>query len=172
MRTRHVLLLATVTATTCVVCGHRAAAQLDSDASLVGLASLPTPLGYPQYGHVRVILAGSADIADACPDSAAGRFVAEYDGELVIATDGSFQAQLVPLTPPVATPSGCAVTDLQIHRVDTVTIHAALPALELDGIGSLTFQTLTAVDNDELQTGNLGSLHARLNFVPHTTTPR
>lgn len=150
-------------------CGRRAAARPESQAVLLGHASFPQwspPIAQPQQGSVRVIVHGEGEIDDDCPDRDAGRFVAEYDGALSVATDGSFEAALAPFTPPVATPSGCRVTSVDVHRIDSVSILAQLPTLELDGEGGLTFQTLGAVDNDELESGSFGNLYARINFHP------
>jgi hypothetical protein len=74
--------------------------------------------------------------------------------------DGAFTAALVPFDPPVVTPSGCAVRDLAVERIDAVAILAAGDGLE--GRGWLTYQTLTGMDNDQLQSGDLGELRATL----------
>jgi hypothetical protein len=149
--------------------GARVSASPETYVTLSGRASLPEPLGVPLQGTVRMILRGNGDIDDDCPDRDAGHFVAEYDGVLVIESDGSFSAPLSPFHPPVATPAGCQVTNIDVHHVDTVMILAELPAQRLDGQGRLTFQTLSAVDNDDLQNGSFGTLHAELVFQPRET---
>src|SRR5256885_1439097 len=90
-----------------VVACHRADAQTHDPATVVGYATLPFALTGPARGTVRLIVRGSAEISDACPDAALRAFVSEYDGELELRPDGSFSARLAPFQPPVATPSGC-----------------------------------------------------------------
>jgi hypothetical protein len=162
-------------AAACLACGKRAAAQPASQATLLGHASFPlwsAPLAQPQQGTVRVILYGEGDIDDDCSDREAGRFVAEYDGELTVSPDGLFEAALAPLSPPIATPVGCRVTSLEVHRIDSVVILAHLPTLQMDGEGSLEFQNLGAADLDELETGDFGELYARIAFhAPLMATP-
>ena len=132
---------------------------------LVGRADVSDPIpDETQRGSVRVILRGAGDISDACPDAGERAFVAEYDGELVLSSDRTFEARLVPFDPPVATPSGCTITRVVVERIDEVAIEAAIPSLGLQGRGSLDFQTLSTVDNDDLQSGELGELRATLLF--------
>lgn len=145
----------------------RARAYPESRAVLVGHASFVGEApSEPQRGSVRIIVRGTGDISDACPDAAAREFVAEYDGELLLSTDGSFEARLGPFDPPVATPAGCTVRRVGVERIDDVSIEAAVPALGLQGRGWLDFQTLTSVDNDDLQAGSFDELHATLVLEP------
>jgi hypothetical protein len=175
MAIRSANLIPFLIAAACLACGKRAAAQPESQAALVGHASFPPwspSLAQPQQGSVRVIVHGQGEIDDNCPDADAGQFVAEYDGTLAVATDGSFEAALVPFSPPIATPAGCRVTSVDVHRIDSVAVAAQLPALELEGDGWLTFQNLGAVDRDELEAGDLGNLYARIVFHPSQQATR
>ena len=145
---------------------RRADAGDDAPAVLFGRAHFmdasPTQV---ERGSVRFILRGVGDISDNCPDARRRRFVAEYNGTLVVSPDGSFEAHLMPFVPAVATLSGCTVTRVVIERIDTITLTAALPALDLEGFGWLDYQTLTSTDNDRLQSGAFEKLRATLVFV-------
>jgi hypothetical protein len=175
MAIRSATLIPFLIAEACLSCGKRAVAQPESHSMLLGHASFPVwsaPLAQAQQGSVRVTLHGEGDIDDDCPDRDAGQFVAEYDGALSVAPDGTFEAALAPFSPPIATPVGCRVTSLEVHRIDSVVILAELPALQMEGEGSLVFQNLGAVDLDELQAGDFGELYARIAFHPlMTATP-
>jgi hypothetical protein len=150
-----------------------ARANRESRAVLVGRASFPDQApGEAQRGGVRFIVRGVGDISDDCPDAAARQFLAEYDGELVLAADGSFEARLVPFDPPVATPSGCTVRRVAVERIDDAWIEASVPALALEGQGWLDWQTLTSIDNDDLQAGSFDELHATIVFRSAPPGPR
>jgi hypothetical protein len=149
------------------VCSRRAIAEGDSNATLVGYATLPAPVELPATGRVHVRFFGAAALGDECPDHTAGRFIAAYDGTLVVEPDGRFEAQLVPFSPPVTTPAGCPITNLDFRYIDSITITAELPGL--DGQGWLTFQTLSSADNSDLQNGDFGNLHAQLLFRQRPT---
>jgi hypothetical protein len=149
------------------------AARPESQAELVGRAGFSG--GFPGetlYGSVQVTLRGTGDIGDDCPDAAARQFVAHYDGALAVSPDGEFEAQLYARDPAVTTPSGCPITDLDVERVQTYTIEAALPDFNLAGYGWLRWQTLTAADNTDLQAGAFGSLYATLVFQMSAPEPR
>lgn len=144
-----------------------ARAQPEAQAQLVGRAYFTVALYVGGYaGNVRFILRGIGDISDDCPDAADRAFVAEYDGSFLLGDDGSFEAPLYPYQPTVTTPSGCPISRVVIERIDTVIILASVPALHLTGAGTLDFQTMTSVDNDELQNGSFGNLHATLVLEP------
>jgi hypothetical protein len=153
--------------------GQHAQAQEEpeSRAQLVGYAYFTDVIpDATQVGTVRFILRGTGDISDDCPDADHRQWVAEYDGKLEVARDGAFEAHLVPLSPPVATPSGCPVTRVVVERVQTIMVDARLPNYHLEGFGWLDFQTLTSTDNDRLQSGTFDTLHATMQFK--ITNPR
>jgi hypothetical protein len=150
---------------------HHADAQPESEAQLIGYAYFTDVVpDDTQIGTVRFILRGTGDISDDCPDANLRQWVAEYDGQLEVARDGAFDAHLVPIAPPVATPSGCPVTRVVVERVQTIMVDARLPGYHLEGFGWLDFQTLTSTDNDRLQRGSFDTLHATMQFK--TVSPR
>jgi hypothetical protein len=139
----------------------------ESRTQLLGSANIDgVHLANEVGGDVRMIIHGTGDISDECPDADRRAFVSELDGRVVIAPDGSFAVDLFPFSPAVATPSGCEVTNVAIERIDSVTITVGVPALDREGIGWIDFQTLSSVDNDELQRGDYGTLHTSLYFPP------
>ena len=149
--------------------GAQAHGAPESSTRLVGRATIDgVTLSEDVHGTVRMIIHGTGDISDDCPDARGRAFVSELDGDVVIAPDGSFEADLYPFSPTVATPSGCVVSRVSIERIDGVRIIVALPSLEREGTGWLDFQTLSSVDNGELQSGDYGTLHTSLYFPPRT----
>lgn len=138
----------------------------ESKARLFGNVMTPVAVSEAVTGSVWLIVRGAGDISDDCADAARREFVAEYFGELELSPDGTFEAKLVPAEPPVATPTGCPVTSLDVERVGPIAIAAEIPELALEGTGWLTFQTLTAVDNDDLQAGAFDDLAATLVLEP------
>lgn len=161
------MLLLVVAGTAC----KRAHAQYGSGTLLVGTASFPGGApAEPQHGVVRFILRGTGDISDNCPDATRRAFIAELDGDITVNPDGSFQAQLRPLDPPVITPSGCPVTTFSVQQFDEIMIAANLPQLGLDGRGWLNFQNLSYIDADELERGAFDRLDATIVFKPRGET--
>lgn len=156
--------LRTIAACVAALAACRSArAQPEAKAQLVGQSYFTEPLYVGGYaGTVRFILRGIGDISDDCPDAADRGFVAEYDGSFRLQSDGSFEAPLYPYRPTVATPSGCPISRVVVERVDTVIIEISVPALHLAGHGYLDFQMMSSVDNEELQNGSFGNLHATL----------
>jgi hypothetical protein len=118
------------------------------------------------YGSVRLILYGTGEISDDCPDANLHQFIAEYHGGLAANPDGAFEAHLIPFEPPVATPSGCPATRIDVERLDRIAIVASFPGLGLRGFGMLDYQTLTSTDNDRLQRGSFDRLQATLTALP------
>lgn len=131
---------------------------------VVGQASVPEGLAARQTGTITAVIRGMGDISDACADATSRQFVAQYSGRLVVEDDGQFRGELYASGAPVTTPTGCAVKSLRVERVTQVTFAAAIPGMT--GAGVLSFQDLSAVDNDKLQAGNLDELHAELAFQP------
>ena len=154
------------------VTAGRAGARDDSYTELVGgTAFIGRAPDGPVYGYVRMILYGRGYISDDCPDAKAGRFVAEYDGELEVGTDGIMTAHLYPHDPPVATPQGCTATSIDVQQIDGIRIEPYLPGLDMIGFGWLEWQTLTSVNNDVLQQGKFGTLHTSMAFEPVQRPP-
>lgn len=132
--------------------------------TVVGQASVPEGLAQRQTGVITAVIRGIGDISDACADATSRQFVAQYTGRLTVEDDGQFRGELYSSGSPVTTPLGCVVKNLRVERVTQVNFAASIPGMT--GGGVLSFQDLSAVDNDKLQAGNLDELHAELAFQP------
>ena len=81
-----------------------------------------------QAGTLRVIVHGMGRLtADSCSDAGAGQFIAYYDAQLTIASDGTFTAPLYANNPPVFTAAGCPVQNLDVAQITNVELTAELP---------------------------------------------
>ena len=160
------MMVRTASLATLVIAGTAGADRPESNATLVGSAAF---VGQPHAdrGSVRMIVQGVGEIGDSCPDASEGQFLATYDGELDIQPGGEFEAQLYPSSPVIATPSGCAVTDLRVDRVTAIQIVAQLG--DLVGHGWLTYQNLRAADETDLMRGAFDNLYAQLVFQPEAS---
>jgi len=139
------------------------AAQADrpeSHTTLSGTAQFPNDLPTTYDGSVRMTIKGHGKVTDSCNNSGSTMFTATYDGQLVVQPDGRFDAALYPN--PIVTANGCAAGDLHEDHVDTIQLDATLG--DEVGTGNLNYQTLTAVDGNELQKGAFDDLVGELIF--------
>lgn len=82
-----------------------------------------------QSGTLHVVVRGTGTIdAPDCNDAQTGQFVAYYDGQLTVNSDGSFSTPVYPNSPPVFTAGGCAVRGIESAQVAAVDFHATLQA--------------------------------------------
>jgi hypothetical protein len=80
-----------------------------------------------QRGSLWLTLRGAADIDGNCPDASANTYVASYTGAALI-DHGQLRAALYPAsTPPTTTPSGCAVSRLEVHGVEDARFLLEIP---------------------------------------------
>jgi hypothetical protein len=151
-----VCLLAALTA-----CRAAEGARAESRATLVGSATFVGDPPTTDRGHVRMTVRGVAEtLDDTCRSSGPQQFSATYDGDLAIASDGTFTVALYPN--PIATAGGCIATRLRVDHVDGIDLEGQLGD-EL-GRGALRFQNLAAVDGDELLAGAFDELAGDLVF--------
>ena len=95
---------------------------------------------------------------------------AMYEGELAIAPDHTFTAPLYPATPVITTPSGCAISELELDHVTNVTIEARLG--DLGGARpACVSEPHDGVDLTELTSGSFDELRAYLVFAPEAPCP-
>jgi hypothetical protein len=141
-------------------CRSASAARPESRATLSGQAQFPTDLPTTHDGTVRMTISGLGEINDNCHGEGNQNFTATYDGNLTVQPDGRFDAALFPN--PVTTGSGCVADDIHVERIDNIKLEAQLG--DEVGIGNLTYQTLTAVDGDELKNGAFDDLVGEMVF--------
>jgi hypothetical protein len=142
-------------------CKAAHADRAESRATLSGQAHFPTDLPTTHDGNVRMTIHGVADIDDSCKGDSNQSFTATYDGHLVVQPDGHFDAQLYPN--PIITGSGCTAENLDSAHIDSITLESQLG--DEVGTGNLTYQTLSAVDGDELRNGAFEDLVGELVFT-------
>ena len=141
-------------------CRPADAARPESRATLSGQAQFPGDLPTTHDGNVRMTIRGLAEINDSCKGDGDQSFTATYDGHLVVQPDGRFDASLYPN--PITTGSGCVAEDIRVEHIDSVTLESQLG--DEVGTGNLNYQTLTAIDGDELKNGAFDDLVGELVF--------
>jgi hypothetical protein len=141
-------------------CRPADAARPESRATLSGQAQFPSDLPTTHDGNVRMTIRGLAEINDSCKGDGDQNFTATYDGQLVVQPDGRFDASLYPN--PITTASGCIAQDIRVEHIDSVTLESQLG--DEVGIGNLNYQTLTAIDGDDLKNGAFDDLVGELVF--------
>jgi hypothetical protein len=143
-------------------CRTAESARAESRATLVGTASFVGDSPTTDRGRVRMTVRGIAEaVDDTCRSSGPQRFVATYDGDLVVHGDGTFQSALYPNL--ILTGDGCIVTRLRVAQIDTIDLDGQLG--DMVGHGALRFQNLAAVDGDELLAGAFDELDGDLTFA-------
>jgi hypothetical protein len=128
-----------------------------------GTARFPADPPTTNTGTLRLTIRGLAEINDSCRGSGNQRFTATYDGQLEVQPDGQFTAALYPTAPAVTVSSGCSAEDIRVEQISSVQLDAQLG--DEVGTGGLAFQTLTAVDGDELKAGSFDDLVGQLTFT-------
>jgi hypothetical protein len=140
-------------------CRPADAARPESHSTLTVNATFIGVAPASEQGTIRMTVRGIGDTAEC-----GGRrtFSATYDGTLAHQRDATYVAQLYSASPTIATDDGCSVPDLHVEQVSSTQLDARLG--DLVGTGTLTFQTLTAVDGDELTDGKFDDLHGDVTF--------
>lgn len=141
-------------------CKEAHADRPESRATLSGTAQFPGDLPTTHDGNVRMTIHGHGEITDTCNLSGSQMFTATYDGRLVVQPDGHFEASLYPN--PINTSNGCVADDIHDDHVDSIQLEAQLG--DEVGTGNLSYQTLTAVDGNELKSGAFDDLVGELVF--------
>jgi len=104
---------------------------------------------------------GFGEVSDDCRGGGDMAFTATYRGNLEVQADDRYTVALYPEG--VVAGTGCAAASIRPERVDAIQLDAQLG--DEVGTGTLSYQTLSAVDGDELKTGNFDDLAGDLVFT-------
>jgi len=155
------LRLALLLAALVPACRAADAARPESRATLSGTAQWAGDLPTTRSGTVRLTIRGFGEVGDDCRGGGDMAFTATYTGALEVQADDRYSVALYPEA--ITAGTGCSANEIRPERIDKIQLDAQLG--DEVGYGTLGYQTLTAIDGDDLKSGTFDELAGDLVFT-------